>query len=66
MAAPIPPRQVANGLDAWASKLAGRHLGGEMMSPLVMELRRAAALIREQADRIDGLQARLGGGEVDQ
>ena len=53
MSAPASPRQMANGLDAWAGKLAGRHLGGEMLSPLVGELRRAAALIRERADELE-------------
>ena len=53
MTAPVSPRQMANGLDAWAAKLAGRHLGGEMLSPLVGELRRAAAELRRQADELE-------------
>lgn len=50
----IPPRQIANGLAAWADRLHRTH-----QDAIGQEMRRAAAVIRAQADRIDELEAAL-------
>ena len=56
MTGPVSPRQVANALDAWARRLAGRHRQGEACDGEVRDLHRGAAAIRDLADEVDRLR----------
>lgn len=59
MTAPASPVQVANGLDAWAKGWDVRHRQVDVMAPVCRDLRRAAALIRDQQAEIAQLRADL-------
>lgn len=54
MAAPASPGQIANGLDAWA-----KSLHRTVASDAARDMRRAAALIREQQETIRTLEKDL-------
>lgn len=54
MSSPIPPAQIANALDAWTTTYDRTFASGA-----VRDMRRAAALIRDQAAEIAQLKADL-------